>query len=143
MANKKIVTLGRWWSCDSLDLLANITEQGLAVLYTDGSTEFLKEGEAPCTTEKANEAEKRALGNSLGIVYNGDAITIVKGKLKGANKVVSGFYKFIVPNTYGKVYTDYLLFEDGTKTNINNCLINGKRIIKFENKPFFRVGGRI
>lgn len=143
MKNKKIVALGRWWSCDSLDLLAHITEQGIAALYTDGTTEFLKEGETPCTTEKANDTEKRAFGNGLGIAYKGDTITIDKGKLKGANKIVDGFYKFIVPNTYGKVYTDYLIFEDGTKTNIKNCLINGKRIIKYEDNPFFRVGGRI
>lgn len=143
MENKKIVTLGKWWACDNLDLLSSITEQGIAVLYTDGTTEFLEEGETPCTTERATETEKKALGNSLGIVYKGDNITIVKGKLKGTNKVASGFYKFIVPNTYGKVYTDYLLFEDGTKTNIKNCSISGKAVIKFEEKPFFCVGGRI
>lgn len=81
--SKKIVSVGGYWCCDSLDLLANIIEEGIAFLLNDGSTVFCKNGENPPLFEVATESEKREYGNRLGIVYPCDYVNIAKGKLKG------------------------------------------------------------
>ena len=141
--SKKIVSVGAYWCCDSLDLLANITEEGIALLLNDGTTIFCKNGEQRPRFELATESEKKAYGNALGFVYPCDLVFIEKGKLKGSFKQVVNTFDYIVPNTYGKAKTTYLVFADGTKTNILNCLINEKRVIKFDTSPRFSVGGRI
>ena len=54
----------------------------------------------------------------------GDTIKIVNGrKMKGEIKEVAKMFRFTVPNTYGKQYTDYLVFTDGTKVNKLYCEI--------------------
>lgn len=54
----------------------------------------------------------------------GDIVKIVSGrKMKNEIKKVKDMFRFIVPNTYGKQYTDYLVFEDGTKVNRLHCII--------------------
>lgn len=140
MINKKVVALGRWWVCENMDLLSPIAEEGVEILYNDGTREFL-----PCmpkSIEWATYEEKKIFGNALGTVFAGDVVDIVKGIQKGAKKTVKGSFTYIVKGTYGHADVDYLLFEDGTKTNILNCEINGKRVYRFADIPSFSVGGR-
>lgn len=54
----------------------------------------------------------------------GDIVKIVSGrKMKNEIKKVKDMFRFTVPNTYGKQYTDYLVFDDGTKVNKLHCII--------------------
>lgn len=54
----------------------------------------------------------------------GDKVLINQGrKMRGQIKIVKSMFKFVVPHTYGKQYTDYLVFEDGTKVNKLHCII--------------------
>ena len=54
----------------------------------------------------------------------GDIVKIVSGrKMKNEIKKVKDMFRFMVPNTYGKQYTDYLVFDDGTKVNKLHCII--------------------
>lgn len=48
----------------------------------------------------------------------GDKVIITRGrKMLNETKEIKDFYRFVVPNTFGKKYTDYLVFTDGTKVN--------------------------
>lgn len=143
MNDLKVLAIGKYWVCDNLDLLAPITETGTEILTINGDYILFKEGEKLPPFIMASEEEKRAYLNKNGIVFTGDSVTVAKGKLKGMVKTVSGYYRYIVPNTYGKAYTDYLIFEDGTKTNILNCLINGAKCLIFRDKAEIRAGGRL
>ena len=54
----------------------------------------------------------------------GDTIKIVAGrKMKGEIKEIAKMFRYVIPNTYGKRYTDYLVFTDGTKVNKLYCEI--------------------
>lgn len=54
----------------------------------------------------------------------GDIVKIVSGrKMKNEVKKIKDMFRFTVPNTYGKQYTDYLVFDDGTKVNKLHCII--------------------
>lgn len=54
----------------------------------------------------------------------GDIVKIVAGRnMKGETKEIAKMFRFTVPNTYGKRYTDYLVFTDGTKVNKLYCEI--------------------
>ena len=54
----------------------------------------------------------------------GDIVKIVSGrKMKNEVKKIKDMFRFTVPNTYGKQYIDYLVFDDGTKVNKLHCII--------------------
>lgn len=54
----------------------------------------------------------------------GDTVKIVNGrKMKNEIKEVAKMFRYTIPNTYGKQYTDYLVFTDGTKVNKLYCEI--------------------
>ena len=143
MDGLKVLAIGKYWICDNLDLLAPITETGTEILTISGEHLLFKDGEKLPPFIMASEEEKRAYLNKNGIVFMGDVVTVEKGKLKGTAKSVSGYYRYIVPNTYGKAYTDYLIFNDGAKTNIFNCSINGTKCLIFREKAEIRAGGRL
>lgn len=143
MHDLKVLAIGKYWVCDSMDLLAPITETGTEVLTISGEYLPFKDGEKLPAFIMASEEEKKAYLNKYGIVFIGDKVEVIKGKLKGSIKTVSGFYRYIIPNTYGKAYTDYLIFDDNTKTNIFNCSINGTKCLIFRERAEIRVGGRL
>lgn len=143
MNELKVLAIGKYWACNNMDVLAPITETGTEILTINGDYMLFKEGEKLPPFIMASEEEKKAYLNKNGIVFVGDLVEVAKGKLKGAKKTVNGYYKYIVPNTHNKVYTEYLLFDDGTKTNIFNCSINGAKCLIFREKPEIRVGGRL
>jgi hypothetical protein len=135
----KIIAQGDYWVCENMDTLAPIIEQGVEFLMSDNSTIRIKYGEE-IEYERANDRECHEFYNKRGFVFEGDKVDIVKGKMKGESKTISCFFKYVVPNTYGKKYTDYVVFTDDTKTNIANCEINGKRAFMFNG---IKVGGRV
>ena len=54
----------------------------------------------------------------------GDKVKIVDGrKMKGETKIIKRMFRYTVPGTYGKQYTDYLVFTDDTKVNKHYCII--------------------
>lgn len=121
MENKKfIIDIGEVWECE--DSLAPISWEGYQVLFNDGSrilVDSLSEAE---NYREATEEEAKEFYRSLNFLFVGDEVVIIKGRKipLGEHKVIKGFSKFVVPNTYGKRYTDYVHFTDGTKTNIRN-----------------------
>ena len=137
---KKIIAEGRYWVCENLDLLSPIIECGTEYLLSDNTRIQVVDGEPSPKFEKATEQEKHEFYNSLGFAFIGDNVDIFKGKLKGNNKKIQSFFTYIVPNTFGKKCIDYIGFEDGTKTAVQNCKIGNKRCLgKFKG---ITVGGR-
>jgi hypothetical protein len=136
---KKVVLKAEYWECENLDLLSPIIEQGIEYLMNDNTRVRVPYGQS-FDYQEATEEEKHDFYNSLGFVFEGDIVEIVKGKLKGEFKKIKGFFRYVVPNTYGKQYTDYITFTDGTKTNILNCQICKKIAHQFNG---IKVGGRI
>ena len=135
----KVIAKAEYWECENLDLLAPITEQGIEYLMSDNTRVHIPYGQS-FDYEEATEQEKHEFYNNLGFVFVGDDVEIVKGNLKGNTKQIKGFFRYVVPNTYGKQYTDYITFTDGTKTNIANCEKCSKRAKQFNG---IKVGGRI
>lgn len=140
---KKFVEKAPYWTCENLDLLAPIMEQGMAYLLEDGTSVYIANNEV-CEDVfvKVNNTEYKAFYNGLGFVFKGDTIEVFKGKMKGYKGIAKSFFRYNVAGTYGKVYTDYIVFEDGTKTNILNCCVNGTKAIS-EYQGAIRVGGRL
>lgn len=59
--------------------------------------------------------------------FPGEVVKIVSGrKMLGEVKKISSKYRFHVQGTYGKKYTDYFVFEDGTKVNVAHCILEDK-----------------
>ena len=140
---KKFVEKAPYWACENLDLNAPIVEVGVAFLLEDGTTDYIEEGKVVEDTYiRVADSEYKSFYNKKGFVFKGDCIDVVKGKMKGHQGVVKSFFRYNVEGTYGKVYTDYIVFEDGSKTNILNCCVNGTKVIS-EYKGAIRVGGRI
>lgn len=135
----KVIDKAEYWICENLDLLAPIIEQGIEYLMSDNTRVHIPYGQT-FEYKQANEQEKHEFYNSLGFVFEGDIVDIVKGKLKDNTKQIKGFFRYVVPNTYGKRYTDYIVFTDGTKTDIKNCEINSKRAKEFNG---IKIGGRL
>ena len=140
---KKFVEKAPYWACENLDLNAPIVEEGMAYLLEDGSTDYIEDGKVPADTYiRVTESEYKAFYNRKGFVFRGNLVEVYKGRMKGYKGIAKSFFRYDVAGTYGKVYTDYIVFEDGSKTNILNCCINGTRLIS-EYYGAIRVGGRI
>ena len=159
---KKIITSGKYWICENMDNLAPIIEEGTEYLLSDGSRVKVPYGKENQFSElqRANEQEKKAFASQeYGTIFKGDEVIIKRGrKMVGETKIVKGYYKYVVPNTYGKQYIEYLLFEDGTKCNLLHCDVVGveHKNLKYRGEILihrsyeekiniltFNVGGRI
>lgn len=118
----KIIASGNYWVCENMDTLAPIIEEGTMYLLDDGTTTKVNPG-----LEYATEAEKKLFASrEYGTIFKGDQVVIKRGrKMLNEVKEVKGSYRFVVDGTYGKVYTDYLTFTDGTKVNIDHCDVVG------------------
>ncbi len=150
----KIIASSKYWKCENMDNLAPIIEEGTEYLLSDGTRVLIADNnEYPNKPERANEQEKKAFASQeYGTIFKGDNVIIKRGrKMVGETKVVKGYYRYNVAGTYGKQYTDYLLFTDGTKCNLQHCDVVGvehKSYVyrKYEEKlniSTFNVGGRI
>lgn len=119
METKKVIDYGRVWSCENMDNLAPINWEGYKVLFDDGTIEIVDSLKG---FEKATEEETKDFYQRKNFIFKNDKVVIVKGKKLplGEQKTVEKFFDYIIPNTYGKRIIKYVLFTDGTKTNIKN-----------------------
>lgn len=119
----KIIAKAPYWRCSNMDLLAPIEENGICYLLSNNEIICVESGKKALKFEYASEEERIEFARQYRhYVFAGDKVNIIKGKMKGESKVVSRHFRYVVPNTYGKNYTDYIVFEDGSKTNIWNCV---------------------
>lgn len=162
----KIIAYGNYWVCSNMDTLAPIIEEGVEYLLSDGrrvrindhhTEEDLKELKGLCMATV--EERKQFASQEYGYIFKGQKVVIKRGrKYLNEIKEVKGYYRYEVPGTYGRQYTEYLLFTDGTKVNILHCDVenithkevnyNGKLIYyrHYEENLgpcTFNVGGRI
>lgn len=147
---KKIISISKVWSCENMDLNAPINWGGYNVLFDDNTSSIV--GKAYINVyEMASEEEKKDFARRLGYVFEGDIVETVKGRKIpiGERKIVKSSYKYEVRGTYGHIFTEYLVFSDGSKTNINNVkpvnirLFNNGYLRFAEKLPSFYRGGRI
>lgn len=134
---RKIIASGKCWSCANMDNLAPITAEGTEYLLSDDKRiiiwdddfsddnklkiELIKSLDRATLDEKQNYARRKR-----NMIFKGDTVIIKRGrKMVGETKVVKGYSRFDVEGTYGHAYTEYLLFTDGTKVNINHCDVVG------------------
>lgn len=119
---KTIIGVGYVWECENLDWDSPISWQGYRVLFNDGSKVIIDSLSEVENYQEATEEEVKEFYRSLNFISEGDEVVIIKGRKipLGEHKVIKGFSRFVVPNTYGKQYTDYVHFTDGTRTDIRN-----------------------
>ena len=131
---RKIIACGEYWDCANMDTLAPITEVGMEYLLSDDSRILIKNSDKTSNAynlikslDWANEGEQKLyVSTHYNIIFKGDKVVIARGrKMKGEEKIVNGYCRYEVPGTYGKIYTDYLFFTDGTKVNILHCDVVG------------------
>ena len=148
---EKVISISKVWRCENSDALAPICWEGYCVLFDDNTCKIVDE-HSDVDYNMANEQEQKDFARRLGYVFEGDAVEIVKGRGLpiGEHKIVKDTYRYTVANTYGRCFTDYLVFTDGTKTNIDNVKqvnVNpfGKNVyLRFTKEiPDFYRGGRI
>ena len=79
-----------------------------------------------------SESVTKLYNHIKGKIQVGDNVKIVNGrKYKNEEKQVKKIFDYIVPNTYGKKVITYLVFNDYTKVNIDNCeLVKNLEIYK-------------
>lgn len=70
-----------------------------------------------------NEEVRRIRDRNEGIINVGDMVEVVRGRKLRIGKVAT--VKAIKPwhDCYGRCKATYLYFTDGTRTNINNCVL--------------------
>lgn len=147
---EKVVSHSYYWRCIDSDYCSPIEESGLVLLFDNGTTEYIENGnEEDIIYERCDEEEvKNYLRTYRNAVFEGDKVTISKGKkMVGETKIVKYSFRYEVKNTYGHKLVDYLVFEDGTKVNLINCLNSlGKEVrqfVKNVRKYDFPIGGQI
>ena len=137
---KKIIEWTVVWSCENLDNLSPIDWQGYKVLFDDNTTKFVDNLEDVAQYKVATEEEKKDFCRTYyKRIFQNDYVDIIKGRMKGQRKKVVSTFTYTVPNTYGKVTTNYFVFEDGTKTADTNT---NYRIFNYE-KMSVLISGRI
>ena len=119
---KKIIDYGKVWTCENMDDLAPITWEGYKVLFSDGSIEVIDDLDEVSKYERANIEEYKDFYRERNFIFVGDEVEIIKGRKLpiGEHKIVEGFYTYQVPGTYGHKQTEYIIFTDGSKTDIVN-----------------------
>lgn len=119
MENKKVIDYGRVWTCENMDNLAPIDWEGYKVLFSDGSTEIVDSLKG---FERATEEEIKDFYQKRNFIFKNDKIVVIKGRKLplGEQKTVERFFDYEIPNTYGKRIAKYVVFTDGTKTDIKN-----------------------
>lgn len=141
--DKIIIDYSPAWSCENLDNLAPIDWQGYELLFADGSRELVDNLDN-LKYRMADEDEVKNFYRQQGHLFIGDKVKIIKGRKLpiGEIKTISGFYRYNVPCTYSKVGTDYILFDDNTRTsiyNVQSIVAPNKRVMKHVK---WNTGGR-
>lgn len=58
-----------------------------------------------------------------GVIAKGDTIKVVKGRKVAHGTIAKVADVYDWKDRYGRVQATYAVFEDGQKTNVNNCII--------------------
>lgn len=155
---RKIIACGNYWICENMDLLAPICETGIRYLLSDGSVLNVQDDVESDnkklieSLEIATEEEQKLFASQkYGIIFKDSKVIINRGrKMVGEIKQVKRFFRYNVNGTYGHQYTDYLVFTDNTKCNIQNCdVLNVEHQNHFRrykedfNCLTFNIGGRL
>ncbi len=157
MLNKvKIIKKSKYWICDNMDIWAPIIEEGMMYLLSDGTIQKFKNNVTDDNIKNmpyATKEEQQAYASkTYGYIFKGDTVKINRGrKMVGEIKTVKGHYRYYVNGTYEKCYTDYLIFTDGTKVNINYCDVIGINCCQSKYKSYadtfndslIIIGGRL
>lgn len=144
---KKIIDYGRVWTCENMDLLAPIDWEGYRVLFSDGTSKLIDDLDELKEYPRASKEEVFDFYESRNFIYIGSEVEIIKGRKIpiGEHKIVKDFYTYEVPGTYGHQKTKYIIFTDGTKTdiyNVKNIKNNSKELPK-EFKGGYNLSGRL
>lgn len=144
---KKVIDVGRVWTCENLDSLSPINWEGWNVLFSDGLTQVVDSLDEIKNYEKATKEEVKDFYRQRNFIFVGDEIEIIKGRKLpiGEIKIVKSFYTYTVNGTYGHDTTKYVVFTDGTKTAIQNVR-NVKAIgqeYPIEFKQGYNLSGRL
>lgn len=151
------VESGKYWVTDGY--LDPITEEGLELLFIDGTrerypyVEKVVEGKTiydvdiPFNFRRATDEEYKKFYMERGWLFLRQEVEVIKGKTLeiGSKHIIKKFYTYIVPGTKNKVGVDYVVFEDGSKINIENikptCELKEGVKQFFEFKHGYNVGG--
>ena len=137
----KVIEFGNAWKCENMDNFAPICWEGYEVLFSDGSRKLTDT--QPTAEEMATEEEKKAFYQSLGALFVGDVVEVVKGRTipKGTRKTISRFFDYKI--SYNQ-HIQYVVFTDGSKINIDNIkgVLNTENNLSFKFERAFSVGGR-
>ena len=122
MKELKIIDYGNVWTCENMDNLAPINWKGYKVLFSDGSIKVIDDLDEVREYERATEEEYKDFYRERNYLFVGDEVEIIKGRKIpiGEHKIVEDFYTYQVPGTYGHKQTEYIIFTDGSKTDIVN-----------------------
>lgn len=106
-------------------VLYNIrTGEEVSVWVRDYDRWDASECDAPEWYDVAIDADARRAWNRIhGRISAGERAMVIKGR-----KIAPGFYGIVdrirpVRDRYGRHVADYVVFEDGSATNIDNCVL--------------------
>lgn len=136
----KIICVKNAWKCENMDILAPIIWEGYEVLFDDNTRKLFDS--IPAEYEKATEEETKIFYNKNGFVFVGDVVEVVKGRTipKGTKKQIKAFFDYKV--SYNNTI-EYVVFTDGTKTNITNIKHpKNQTNYTFKFERGFDIGGR-
>lgn len=122
MDKLKIIDYGKVWTCKNMNNLAPINWKGYKVLFSDGKIKVINSLDEVSEYERATIEEYKDFYRERNYLFIGDEVEIIKGKKIpiGEHKIVEDFYTYQVPETCGHKQTEYVIFADGTKTDIMN-----------------------
>lgn len=137
---KKIIDYGNVWTCSNMDNLAPIDWEGYKVLFSDGSIKVIDNLDEVCEYGRANIEEYKDFYRERNFIFMGDEVEIIRGRKIpiGEHKIVEKFFTYNVAETYGHQQTKYVVFADGTKTDIKN--IRNTKCINDEYAKEFTAG---
>lgn len=148
MKELKIIDYGNVWTCENMDNLAPIDWEGYKVLFSDGSIKTIDDLAEVREYARASVEEYKDFYRERNYLFVGDEVEIIKGRKipVGEHKIVEDFFIYEVKGTYGHQQTKYVVFTDGTKTDIRNIRNIKCKYLNERAKQFTRgysLSGRI
>lgn len=131
-----------------MDNLAPIDWEGYKVLFSDGSIKVVDDLDEVKEYARASVEEYKDFYRERNYLFVGDEVEIIKGRKIpiGEHKIVENFYTYQVQGTYGHNQTKYVIFSDGTKTDIINVKNVKCKYLDEQAKQFtsgYHLSGRI
>ena len=129
------------YSLKYITMFNPITKEEKSILVDDTEYGYLERYDLDYTPEEIeflrydlqiNDIVRTLWLDSKNIIHIGSKVKVIKGrKVKiGTEAIVKDMYDY--KDKYGRYVTTYLVFEDGQKTSINNCVNITNNIIVME-----------